>query len=768
MSQSKKILQMVPDFPNEEDIRLLHDLPDMVWRSGPDSKFNYFNQSWLSFTGRSLEQEMGEGWLEGVHPQDLETFLQVYRAAFRQRKPFETEYRLRHRNGEYRWVRHVGRPTADAEGQWTGFIGTCFDLTERKQLEKALQESQQAMESANAALRASEAMFKGLFEFAPDAVIAVDSEGKILLANQQAQNLFGYSSEELIGQPVEMLMPDAFQEAHRKHVNRFAQHPRQRPMGTGLPLVGQHKDGRRFPLDINLGPLKIDERFIVLATIRNISERQKAEEALRERETMLSTAVTAAPLAFFKVDAQGIIQLSLGRSLARQIKQQNPVGKSIYEVYQETPEAIHGFQRALAGETFTTVIESDGWIYETSYTPLHNEQGEINAVVGVASDVTRHRQVEDALVESEAHFRTVFENAILGILLVDPQGQIIESNTALQSMLGYNAEELRQVNYIDLLHPREVSMAKSWMEKLISGQVEHFQVEQRYKHHDGKLVWARLAMSLFRGQDGSPLYGIGMVENITAQKQAEAELAELRRRLIDSSELERLQLSQELHDGPLQDLQAISFQIAMLETLVSSDEGVQEVQSLHEEMSKVTRAIRAICGDLRPPALAPFGLEKAIRSHAERFQDQHPEIRLHLDLMADNQNLSERVRLALFRIYQQSMTNILRHSHAKNVWVSFNFDADWIRLRIADDGAGFKVPSRWIEFVRQGHFGLVGSIERAESVGGKFEVQSSVGEGAVIEVTVPRREEEQVTAQERFSARSLNDRSLNDRSPNDR
>src|SRR5690606_4502725 len=136
--------------------------------------------------------------------------------------------------------------------------------------------------------------------------------------------------------------------------------------------------------------------------------------------------------------------------------------------------------------------------------------------------------------------------------------------------------------------------------------------------------------------------------------------------------------------------------------------------------------------------------------HADHFQEQHPDLNVTLDLMNDGKTLPERVRLALFRIYQHSMANIVRHAKARNVKVTFRFDEHKIELKIDDDGVGFKVPHRWIELVRDEHFGLVGSIERAESIGGKMVIKSNKGAGTRITVTVPRREEEQVTQRERF------------------
>jgi len=105
----------------------------LIWTAGTDKLCTYFNEPWLHFTGRTLEQELGNGWAAGVHPDDFDRCLHTYVTAFDRREPFEMEYRLRHASGEYRWLSDLGTPTYDSEGRFTGYLGHCFDITEQKQ-----------------------------------------------------------------------------------------------------------------------------------------------------------------------------------------------------------------------------------------------------------------------------------------------------------------------------------------------------------------------------------------------------------------------------------------------------------------------------------------------------------------------------------------------------------------------------------------------------------------------------------------------------------
>src|ERR1700679_903552 len=123
-------------------LTVLDKFPALIWRSDTNAKCDYFNQTWLDFTGRSMEQEMGHGWAEGGHPKDLTDCLKNFLNAFHARQPFALEYRLRRHDGEYRWILDQGRAFNDLDGQFAGYIGSCFDITDAKLTEQTLRESE--------------------------------------------------------------------------------------------------------------------------------------------------------------------------------------------------------------------------------------------------------------------------------------------------------------------------------------------------------------------------------------------------------------------------------------------------------------------------------------------------------------------------------------------------------------------------------------------------------------------------------------------------
>ncbi len=165
-------------------LSLFEEFPALIWRSGTDGSCDYLNRTWLEFTGRTLEEELGEGWAAGVHPNDLEGCLKTYRESFAARTPFVMEYRLRRHDGEYRWIVDHGRPFRDPEGEFAGYIGACYDITERKLAEDAL--------------RQSEEKFSKVFHACPDWIL-IDTvrDGRFIDVNDAFVCASGYLWEEL-------------------------------------------------------------------------------------------------------------------------------------------------------------------------------------------------------------------------------------------------------------------------------------------------------------------------------------------------------------------------------------------------------------------------------------------------------------------------------------------------------------------------------------------------------------------------------------------
>lgn len=192
----------------------------------------------------------------------------------------ETEIQRRRKNGALVDLQLEVIPWRDSLGTNHGSIIVLTDITARRTAEHAVKDLTAQGENARSSVR-EHMRFRELLEAAPDAIIEVDHEGRIVLLNKVTEQLFGYSRAELSGQLVELLIPEGARSGHHAHRTQYWSQPSTRPMGSGLRLEGQRKDGSTFPVEISLSPVQFEDGFRVSAIIRDVSERRRAEEELR-------------------------------------------------------------------------------------------------------------------------------------------------------------------------------------------------------------------------------------------------------------------------------------------------------------------------------------------------------------------------------------------------------------------------------------------------------------------------------------------------------
>lgn len=693
----------------------------------PQGNMLAINDVITNVAGYQPEDLTGKAWIEALFPGEFK--MQIEQLLEKLKSGDVTDYEIS-MVGEDQKIISLEFNSANEyspDGELQKIVGLCSDITQRKRAEERARKTQRELEQIQ--------------KIANLGTWIWDIPSDTVTWSEELYRIYGLSPEEgghSYQDYVRRIHPED-RDKVEKTINTAYQEIRPfefeerilRPDGEirtldsrGEVICG--KDGR---------PVRM------IGICHDITEQKIAQQALRERDELLRRAVIHSPVILFMLDFDGVIQLSLGKSLAQYRGVDSSIGKSIYEIYSDLPKVIENFERARRGESFSDLIEASGLAFETHYEPYVDDDGMVKGVIGVALDVTSRLQGERALRDSEERYRLLVESAReYAIFTLDTDGYVTSWNNGAEHIKGYSADEIIGRHFSVFYPQDDISNGKPNSALELAKSRGHFEYEGWRVRKDGSRFWANVVIrALF--DDSGELYGFSKVtRDMTQRKQMEVELAELSRRLMEGREAERLHLAQELHDGPVQDLYSLSYNLAAFKTNLPSDANQELMDKMESSVQKVVKTLKSISGELRPPALAPYGLEKAIRSYIEEFQATNSDFAVHMDLKPDGQQLPEQVRLVLYRIFQSSFTNIVRHADASEVTLRLKFDERLVTMEIRDDGNGFNVPSRWIELAREGHLGIVGAIERVEAIGGTLNVKSAPGKGTKIVARIPLEE----------------------------
>jgi PAS domain S-box-containing protein len=303
----------------EEPARTMADaIPVMLWFAGPDGGCVHFNKPWLTFRGRSPEQEVGEGWLEGVHPEDWQQRLETYHAAFRERRPFQMEYRLRRADGNYRWVLDTGSPWFTAKGTFQGYVGSTIDITDRTKAEE------------------QRSSLAAIIDYADDAIVTKAPDGTVISWNYGAERLYGYTAEEMIGQPVARLYPPE----RLLHGREVMKQVRRGERVGSFETVRQRKDGSLIDVAVSLAPIvsRFGQITGASSIAHDITKVKRLEEQYRQAQKMEAIGTLASGAAH---DFNNLLTIINGYAdvLISHLKPDDPMRESLAEIHKVVERA---------------------------------------------------------------------------------------------------------------------------------------------------------------------------------------------------------------------------------------------------------------------------------------------------------------------------------------------------------------------------------------------------------------------------------------------
>ena len=364
----------------------------------------------------------------------------------------------------------------------------------------------------------------------------------------------------------------------------------------------------------------------------------------------------------------------------------------------------------------------------------------IGSEIGIAIDNARLFQNEQLIAEqlriSEKKYRELFESAHDAIVVQDLTGDVIMTNRAFAALTGYTQEELMGMNVSSFLPEAGLKLARETKRKLLQGEIINQPFEQHLIKKDGTEAILKLSTS--------PIVSNGRIagfqhiaRDITEEKRMEENLRFYLRQVSRAQEEERKRIARELHDDTAQGLVALS---RRLDDLVSTSEDlsphdIELLEELREQTNRILEGVRRFSQDLRPSILDDLGLLPALEWLTSDLS-QHFGIAIATAVVGPERRFSLEAELLLFRIAQEALRNVWRHSDASRAWVTVEFDEGKATLTITDNGKGFELPRRLEDLASDGKLGLAGMQERAQLLGGSFTIQSEPGKGTVITVEV--------------------------------
>ena len=350
---------------------------------------------------------------------------------------------------------------------------------------------------------------------------------------------------------------------------------------------------------------------------------------------------------------------------------------------------------------------------------------------------TRLEATQQELKTSEERYRQLFENAHDGIWIHDLEGNFINANKAMEKMTGYSREDLYKLNVKSFLSDESLDLAHRIRSKLLNNEPVEQPYEQRVFKRDGSEIYLQLATSVVLDK-GKPVGFQHIGRDITEQRRMNENLRFYLQQATRAQEEERKRISHELHDDTIQALVALSRQ---LDALASDGKGLpQEVRLRLEELWKrtdsIAQGVRRLSQDLRPAAIDRLGLLPAVEWLASEVT-KYSGIKTKVNMSGKEHRLPEEVAIALFRVTQEALRNVWRHSGATSAEINIEFSDKRTKITVSDNGKGFKLPGKVGDLAKQGKLGLAGMQERAQLVGATLTVQSELDKGTTITVEAP-------------------------------
>lgn len=660
-------------------------------------------------------------------------------------REFDLEHEILTFDGELRTVHTRGEAVVDSQGDFKGLIGTMLDMSSSRQMQSRLETSEQRFREF------SEIAADWLWEMGPDLRFTYVSENvRSVLTGVESSQMVGKRREEY-----HRPYTDTDTDDWREHLELL----RDRKPFRDFRVNWQTEDGltRFFSLS---GKPRFDNENNFLGyrgAGRDITDLIETRRREKDLQALLNDAfenISDGLLLFddedrliyfnsaYKRNAGAVADMiQPGVTLEQLAVEFVRSGEIVVPQGQEAAwlEQRMKMHRRRERGTLLIQLRNDRWVEMTEYPTAGG------GTLVLRYDVTEAKRAERALLESEARFRHIFNSSPLGIAVasLDEQARVIAANPMMCKLLGYSHEEMLGTTLWDITHPEDAVLSRQFSDRVLAGDQKGYTLEKRYLHKDGRTIWGRLSSSVVCDTEGRELAMLSLIEDISEKKAAEEEIGHLldenqrlARFAIDASEKERKLVARELHDELGQLLTAIRLDADVIFSLM--DDAPQQVtEGLQDILWQADRAqtrIRTMTHRLHPLELEHLGLVDTLRNEIDLWQRRNQNIRCDFHVTGTFDDLADDLALNLYRIVQESLTNIIRYAEASSVQIRMDHvvqGEEHVELTIRDNGVGMDLDT-----VKLG-LGLLGMRERVELYRGTFELVSKPGGGMSISVWIP-------------------------------
>jgi PAS domain S-box-containing protein len=502
------------------------------------------------------------------------------------------------------------------------------------------------------ALRESESRYRMLMEQASDGIHTYDLEGNFIEVNSKLCEMLGYTREELLHLNVNDLIPPADLTANPIRFD---------DLRAGKTIISERrvrrKDGTLLPVEISG---RMFQSGLLQAIIRDIADRKRAEEALRQAHDELERRVA-----------------------------------------ERTAELAHA-----------------------------NE--------ALQAEIAERKRTEETLRESEQRLRIALKTSKMGSWQLDLTTGALNASETCKANFGLKPEaEFSYQILFELIHPDDRVRVRETIKQAIESRGD-YEAEYRNVWPDGSVHWLIARGRGLYDEDGTPLRMVGVTLDITERKQAEEARKELLRRIVTAQEEERRRIALELHDQMGQHLTALTLGLKSLSDVCRDLTPAQDrIAQLQAMTGQLVRETHSLALELRPPALDDLGLHTALSNYIEQWSERSL---IPIDFHSanlDEGRLPSHIETTLYRIIQESLTNVLKHAEAHRVSLILERHADRVFAIVEDDGSGFDVEAVMCEPIKKRGLGLLGMRERVALVDGTLNIEASPGVGTTVFVRIP-------------------------------